>query len=384
MYVVAGFCHDVLHGICTHENLEHVSVAKESTYLTSLRLTHFHLPSAKMSSAADTTGTMLFTHGAVDQQVETFYRIIGDLKSGQRPLIAAHGGPGSSHDYFLNPLASYPAETGRPLVLYDQIGNAKSTNFSFESKSLPNLSVDVYTAELDNLVTRLGIQEFDYLGHSWGGMMGLEYVIKYQPKMKHLILDSVPASVELWTNKIKDTLNELDPAERDLALELDAAQEYQDPRLQAILKKLQDKHVCRLDPWPEAAQGFFGTIMSNPAVYATMLGPSQFATLGALKGKIKPVIAMAFTDKFYQAGPSLDAARISRYQHWCFTASMTGQMTLVSSLSLKRLRTVAKLRSRDAVTCAIWRIRRHLRRRFLGSSTIRCRHEILTVSKIHI
>ncbi|KAF5663821.1 amino acid amidase [Fusarium heterosporum] len=237
-----------------------------------------------MSAIAGRTGTVDFAHEALDQQVQTFYRVIGDLESGQRPLIAAHGGPGSSHDYFLDPLASYPEETGRPLVLYDQVGNAKSTNFTFESKSLPNLSVDVYTAELNNLVTKLGIQEFDYLGHSWGGMMGLEYVIKYQPKIKHLILDSVPASVDLWTNKIKNTLNELEPADRDLALELDAAQQYEDPRLQAILKKLQDKHVCRLDPWPEAAQGFFGTIMGNPAVYATMLGPSQFDTLGALKG----------------------------------------------------------------------------------------------------
>lgn len=258
---------------------------KENNLVDSTQ-TYSHSPSlSEMSAIADQTGTVGFTHEALDQQVHTFYRIIGDLKSGQRPLIAAHGGPGSSHDYFLNPLASYPEETGRPLVLYDQIGNAKSTNFTFESKSLPNLSVDVYTAELNNLVTKLGIKEFDYLGHSWGGMMGLEYVIKYQPNIKHLILDSVPASVKLWTNKIKDTLNELDPAERDLALELDAAQQYEDPRLQAIMKKLQDKHVCRLDPWPEAAQGFFGIIMGNPAVYATMLGPSQFDTLGALKGK---------------------------------------------------------------------------------------------------
>jgi L-proline amide hydrolase len=324
-----------------------------------------------MSAIADQTGTVGFTHESLDQQVHTFYRIIGDLKSGQRPLIAAHGGPGSSHDYFLNPLASYPEETGRPLVLYDQIGNAKSTNFTFESKSLPNLSVDVYTAELNNLVTKLGIQEFDYLGHSWGGMMGLEYVIKYQPNIKHLILDSVPASVKLWTNKIKDTLNELDPAERDLALELDAAQQYEDPRLQAILKKLQDKHVCRLDPWPEAAQGFFGIIMGNPAVYATMLGPSQFDTLGALKGKqtkfSSHAIAIACANKFHQAGLLLAAAKISRYQHWYFTASMIGQTTLVSNLSLKRLRTVARLHSRDAATCVIWRILMRLRRRFLGS-----------------
>lgn len=237
-----------------------------------------------MAPSADQTGLVSFSHQALDQEAQTYYRIIGDLKSGQRPLIAAHGGPGSSHDYFLDPLASFPEETGRPVVLYDQVGNAKSTNFSME-KPPADLSVEVYTAELDNLVSKLGIDEFDFLGHSWGGMMGLEYVIKYKPNIKHLILDSVPASMKLWTKTIKATMDELEPADRDLAFELDSTQQYQDPRLQAIMMKVQSKHVCRMDPWPEAAQGFFGVLMANPAVYGTMLGPSQFETLGKLKGK---------------------------------------------------------------------------------------------------
>lgn len=237
-----------------------------------------------MATVADQTGTVSFTHEALaGLEAQTWYRVIGDLKSGKRPLIAAHGGPGSSHDYFLNPLASFPEETGRPVVLYDQIGNAKSTHFTGEQQ--PKWSVELFAAELDNLVTKLGIQEFDFLGHSWGGMFGLDYVLKYQPKIEHLILDSVPASVKLWTDSIKASLNELEPAEKDLAIELDATQQYQDPRLQTIMKKAQDKHVCRLDPWPEAAQGFFGVIMGNPVVYGAMLGPSQFETLGQLKGK---------------------------------------------------------------------------------------------------
>lgn len=237
-----------------------------------------------MATIADQTGTVGFTHeGLAGKEAQTWYRILGDLKPGSRPLIAAHGGPGSTHDYFLTPLASFPKETGRPVVLYDQIGNGKSTHFSGEDQ--PSWSVELFTAELNNLVTKLDIQEFDFLGHSWGGMMGLEYVLKYQPNIKHLILDSVPASVQLWTQSIKATLSELEPAEKDLALELDATQQYQDPRLQTIMKKVQDKHVCRVDPWPEAAQTFFGVIMGNPVVYGAMLGPSQFDTLGQLKGK---------------------------------------------------------------------------------------------------
>ncbi|QKX57706.1 uncharacterized protein TRUGW13939_04824 [Talaromyces rugulosus] len=237
-----------------------------------------------MATVSDQTGTVSFIHEVLaGKEAQTWYRVLGDLTPNSRPLIAAHGGPGSSHDYFLNPLASFPKETGRPVVLYDQVGNGKSTHFTGEEQ--PQWPVALFTAELDNLVTKLNIQEFDFLGHSWGGMMGLEYVLAYQPKgLKHLILDSVPASVQLWTKNIKETLSELGPAEKELALELDATQQYQDERLQAIMKKVQDKHVCRLDPWPEAAQGFFGVIFANPVVYGSMLGPSQFETLGQLKG----------------------------------------------------------------------------------------------------
>src|SRR3954453_14866369 len=53
----------------------------------------------------------------------TWYRFVGDLNSPVTPLLALHGGPGSTHNYFA-PLEGLAAE--RPVVLSDQIGCRKS------------------------------------------------------------------------------------------------------------------------------------------------------------------------------------------------------------------------------------------------------------------
>lgn len=62
--------------------------------------------------------------------------------------------------------------------------------------------------------TKLGIRECDYHDHSWGGTMSLKDVVKYQPKIMPLVLHSAPAFVDVGTNEIKNTLNELDPPKR--------------------------------------------------------------------------------------------------------------------------------------------------------------------------
>ena len=53
----------------------------------------------------------------------TWYQVAGELGSGTIPLLALHGGPGSTHNYF-GPLEGLAAE--RPVVLYDQIGCGNS------------------------------------------------------------------------------------------------------------------------------------------------------------------------------------------------------------------------------------------------------------------
>ena len=59
----------------------------------------------------DYTGEMTWKHG------KTWYRVIGDLKSNQTPVVVLHGGPGAPHNYVL-PMARLINATGRPVIVF--------------------------------------------------------------------------------------------------------------------------------------------------------------------------------------------------------------------------------------------------------------------------
>src|ERR1700684_1422387 len=88
-------------------------------------------------------------------EYETWYRVTGSLESSMTPLVIAHGGPGCSHDYLIS-LAAL-ARSGRPIVHYDQVGGGRSTLLPDKDPSF--WTVDLFLAELVNLLTHLGIND---------------------------------------------------------------------------------------------------------------------------------------------------------------------------------------------------------------------------------
>src|ERR1700679_1290852 len=128
-----------------------------------------------MTSPNVDTGTVAF------REWQTWFRITGDLSSAKTPLVVAHGGPGCTHDYVL--ALAQLANDGRPVVHYDQLGGGRSTHLP--EKGGDFWTVDLFLEELENLVTRLGINErYHLLGQSWGGMLGAEHAIRQPAGLK--------------------------------------------------------------------------------------------------------------------------------------------------------------------------------------------------------
>ena len=86
----------------------------------------------------------------------TWYKVVGDPKSGHRPLVTLHGGPGMSHHYML-PHAQLHALYGVPVVFYDQIGIGRSTHL--RDKPAEFWTMDLFMDELDNMLDRSGIRD---------------------------------------------------------------------------------------------------------------------------------------------------------------------------------------------------------------------------------
>lgn len=140
-------------------------------------------------------GTVSFTYG--DATYETYYKRFGDLTSTQIPLVVLHGGPGLVHDYLL-PLAGLAEKHDIPVIFYDQLGNGRSSHISQKPASF--WYIDVFVEELDNLIHKLAIQDkFNLLGHSWGAVLAIEYLIRKLPSgLTRLVLSNPLASQRLW------------------------------------------------------------------------------------------------------------------------------------------------------------------------------------------
>lgn len=213
-------------------------------------------------------------------EYETWYRVTGDLASGRPPLVVLHGGPGCTHDY-VEAFADL-ASTGRAVVLYDQIGNGRSTHLP--DKGPDFWTVDLFLAELDNLLSHLGIaSSYAVLGQSWGGMLGAEHAVRRPEGLRALVIANSPASMVTWVseaNRLRDGL----PREVQVTLLThEAAGTTDDPAYTKAVEAFNARHVCRVVPMPPEVQRTFDAIAADPTVYHTMNGPSEFHVIGTLK-----------------------------------------------------------------------------------------------------
>jgi L-proline amide hydrolase len=204
----------------------------------------------------------------------TWYRIAGDLESGAVPLLALHGGPGSTHNYFA-PLERLADE--RPVVLYDQIGCGNS-----DRPDDIDWNVGVFREEVDRVREQLGLERIHLLGTSWGGMLAQEHVLSGARGIVSLVLSSTLASIELWAEEQlrlraelpADVIEVLDRHERD--------ETYDDPEYEEAMEVYFDRHFYR-GPKPREELELMAAGRATD-VYRAMQGPNEWTTTGALQG----------------------------------------------------------------------------------------------------
>ena len=212
------------------------------------------------------------------QGYQTWYRIIGDIANplpGKFPVLMLHGGPGIPHDR-LEPLKAL-VKTGRPVILYDQIGCGNS-----DRPDNPSLwSVELFLDELATVRRCLGLDRIHLFGHSWGGMLAMEYALTQPRGILSLTLASSPASIPLWISETKRLREKLPPAVQEKLLRHEANGTTDDPNYCETMIVFYQRHVCRLSPWPDFVKR--GVEKKGKQVYETMLGPSETHVIGRLK-----------------------------------------------------------------------------------------------------
>jgi len=203
----------------------------------------------------------------------TWYRIVGDLGSAT-PLLALHGGPGSTHNYFA-PIEALAPE--RPVVLYDQIGCGNS-----DRPTDIDWTVDIFRDEVAAVREQLGLERIHLLGTSWGGMLALEHVLSGADGIVALILSSTLASVDQWAAEQMVLRNALPPSVVEVLDRHEAAGTYDHPEYERAMDVYFDRHFYRgPQPREELERMAAGRA---PDVYRAMQGPNEWTVTGALRG----------------------------------------------------------------------------------------------------
>ena len=202
----------------------------------------------------------------------TWYRVVGDASASSPPLLALHGGPGSTHHYFA-PLERL-ATDGRAVVLYDQIGCGKSDRPAEIEWGLP-----LFLEELDAVRDQLGLARVHLLGTSWGGMLALEHALARPGSLASLVLSSTLASAEEWQAEARRLRDELPP---EAVAELERLEGTTGPEYDRALEPFDDRHFFRgavKPPELERMQAERGR-----EAYRAMWGPNEWTLTGALEG----------------------------------------------------------------------------------------------------
>jgi L-proline amide hydrolase len=216
---------------------------------------------------------------------QTWYRVVGDLTAarsadGPAPLVTLHGGPGATHDYLLS--MTDLAQDGRAVIFYDQTGNGNSAHFP--DRGAGYYTVDLFARELAGLIDHLGIGgRYHVLGQSWGGMLAQEHAIAEPAGLRSVVLSNTAASFGAFAVEAGKLRADLPPEVEETLRRHEAAGTTSNPEYAEACDVYYSRHLCRLDEWPQEVLRSFELIDTDPTVYHTTNGPSEFHVVGSFK-----------------------------------------------------------------------------------------------------
>lgn len=213
----------------------------------------------------------------IDGKYNVWTKKIGD---GKIKVLLLHGGPGFTHDYF-ECFEDFLPKEGIEFYYYDQLGVGNSDIPT--DNSLWN--IQRYVEEVEQVRKGLGLENFYLLGHSWGSMLAMEYLQKYQSHVKAAVLSNMTAGVKSYVSYSNKQKNEFLSKEELATFDsLDKRKLYDSPEYQNLLmNKLYTRNVCRMpvENWPEPLMRAFKK--ANHSIYIQMQGVDEFHVTGNFK-----------------------------------------------------------------------------------------------------
>jgi len=196
-------------------------------------------------------------------------------------VLLLHGGPGATHEYF-EAFDSYFPAAGIEYYYYDQLGSA----YSDQPKEPELWDLHRFVEEVEQVrqALKLDKSNFYLFGHSWGGVLAIDYALKYQQNLKGLIISNMMASGPAYNEYAEKVLM---PAMDQKVLaeikQIEAKKDFQNPRyMELLIPSHYVHHILRMPPeqWPDPVNRAFKRL--NQDIYIPMQGPSELGLSGKL------------------------------------------------------------------------------------------------------
>ncbi|MEH6538427.1 MAG: proline iminopeptidase-family hydrolase [Psychroserpens sp.] len=194
-------------------------------------------------------------------------------------VLLLHGGPGGTHEEFGN-FDGYLPNEEIEYIYYDQL----DSYYSDKPNDSTLWTTEHFVEEVEQVRKALNLNKdnFYLLGQSWGGMLAMEYALKYQKNLKGLIISNMMASAPAYTKYANEVLGgQMDPKVYKEVMDMEKNNDFDNPKYgELLMNNYYTEHILRmpLEKWPKSINLLFEHL--NPNIYIFMQGHSEFGMTG--------------------------------------------------------------------------------------------------------
>ena len=245
------------------------------------------------------------------------YYVAGDPTSTETPLLVISGGPGSDHRYMRVGGSFDILSEHRPVIMFDQRGTSRSGPVNGPPR------LDQWADDVESIRVALGATRVHVLGHSFGGIVAMNYLDRFGDNVSSVIFNNSTAS------SIADTENILRKVFPDRIDEWARTRAELPPRFKAseiaVFTSMEFVDLERLDDFLDAISEFTYNIKVNNALredmahlnYADVLGSISVPSL-VLHGRYDPVITPETAWNLHQMLPGSELVILPATGHLPF------------------------------------------------------------------
>jgi len=194
-------------------------------------------------------------------------------------ILLLHGGPAMTHEY-MECFETFFQRQGFEFYEYDQLGSY----YSDQPKDSSLWTTERFVEEVEQVRQAIGADNTNFylLGNSWGGILAMEYALKYQQHLKGLLVANMVASAPEYGQYAEEVLaKQMNPEVLAEIKSIELKKDFNNPRyMELLIPNFYHEHLCRLKEWPDG----FNRAMKhvNGEIYTQMQGPSEFGISGRL------------------------------------------------------------------------------------------------------